>query len=128
MHDDKPHRDKQPQDYADVPFEQIGDLVISPQTDIPFGEPFRMGLAVYTIYDRAVKDGYQAGIQRHLEFIQDHPGCSPTILDDEGFHLVLDTFMPEGLSEHDASQWRSSFIAGWASIFLGLVRETKREK
>ncbi len=68
---------------ADVPFEQIGALTFSPQTDIPFGKPFRMGLFEYTFYDQALKAGYEADIGSHLEFIQDHQGCPPLMLDDK---------------------------------------------
>lgn len=108
--------------FSDVPFETIEGLTISPQTDIPFGKPFRMGLVEHTIYDRAVEQGYDAGIRTHLTFLQDHQGCPPVMLDDAGFALMFKSFMPKGMNEHDVSLWRSSFIAGWASVFLGLVR------
>lgn len=109
--------------FADVPFEEIGGLVISPQTDIPFGKLFRMGFAQYTIYDRAVEQGYQVGIQTHLAFLHDHHTDTPALLDDASLTQLLNVCTPRGLSEHDAAMWRGAFILGWASVSLGLVRD-----
>jgi hypothetical protein len=105
----------------DMPFEKIGGIEISPNTDIPFGKQFRMGLAEYTIYDRAVEEGYHAGIQAHLEFIHDHNNCPPTMFDEVGFSMVLKSFTPAGMTEHNESIWKAHFIAGWVSVSLGLV-------
>ena len=106
----------------DMPFEEIGGLEISPYTDIPFGKQFRMGLAEYTIYDKAVEDGYHAGIQEHLQFIQDHNNCPPVMLDEVSFTLMLKSFTPTGMTEHNTSMWNAHFIAGWVSVGLGLTR------
>ena len=54
---------------GDFPMETIGDMLISPNTDIPFGKEFRMGLAIYTIYDKAIENGYNAGIEAHKQFL-----------------------------------------------------------
>lgn len=123
-----PQREGSSYSDTDVPFARIGDLLISPQTDIPFGEQFRMGLAEYTIYDQAVKAGYGAGIRRHLECLHElrnQPDHTPLLLDDEGLRLVLDAFIPQELNEHGASLWRASFILGWTSVSLGLVAEVQ---
>jgi hypothetical protein len=114
-------------DFSDVPLEEIGGLVISPNSDIPFGKQFRMGLAEYTIYDRAVEQGYNAGILAHLQFIQDHDNCAPVMLDDVSFTQVIHAFVPAGLTEHNESVWSAHFIAGWVSVGLGLVREVEEQ-
>lgn len=109
-------------DFADVPFEQVAGLTISPTTDLPFGKPYQMGLAAYTIYDRAVEVGYETGIRACLECMQDHDTDTPILLDDQQFTLVLNSFMPPQTNEHNAAMWRGAFILGWASVSLGLVR------
>jgi hypothetical protein len=105
--------------------ETIAGLTVSPETDIPFGKQLHMGLYEYTIYEHATEQGYYAGIAAHLKFIHDHGDDPPAMLDDEGFIAVLNAFMPEGMREHDRSMWRAHFIAGWAAVFLGLIREVK---
>ena len=107
------------------PMETIAGLEISPETDIPFGEPFQMGLYQYVVYERAIKQGYQAGIAAHLDFCRDHDNCPPLMLDDAQFTLTINAFMPKDLSKRDQAMWRAHFIAGWAAVFLGLIREVK---
>jgi ribosome modulation factor len=104
------------------PVETVVGLTISPETDIPFGKPFRMGFYEYMIYERATEQGYQAGVAAHLSFMHDQGDRAPAMLDDEQFTIMLDAFMPKELPTHDRLMWRSHFIAGWASIFLGLDR------
>ena len=108
-------------DHADMPLMQVGDLVMSPNTDIPFGKPFRMGLAEYTIFDKATEEGYQAGLQAHVHCIEDHGNCDPIALDEKQLGLVLDAFVPKGLTEHNDGVWRAAFIAGWFAVFLGVA-------
>lgn len=93
----------------------------SPRTDIPFGKPFQMGLAVYTISDRAIENGYRAGIDTHKEYIRDHQNGDPVMLDDEQFLLVLKACTPAGLSERTTGLWRAHFIAGWTSVYLAVA-------
>lgn len=101
----------------------VAGLTISPETDIPFGKQFQMGLYEYTIYERATEQGYYAGIAAHLDFIHTHDDCPPAMLDDAQFTLTLDAFTPKDLPAHDRAMWRAHFIAGWSAVFLGLVRE-----
>jgi hypothetical protein len=103
----------------------IAGLAISPETDIPFGKPFQMGLYEYTIYESAAEQGYYAGIARHLDFMHDQGTDVPAMLDDAQFALMMDAFVPQQLSARDKAIWRAHFIAGWAAVFLGLVREMK---
>jgi hypothetical protein len=125
----KKNRPNKAKDHNHVPqIETIAGLDISPETDIPFGKPFHMGLYEYTIYERATEDGYHAGIAAHIDFMHDQNDGMPAMLDDEGFRIVLDGLMPKDLSEHNRSMWRAHFIAGWASVFLGLVRELNDNK
>jgi hypothetical protein len=108
--------------------ETIAGLTVSPETDIPFGKPLRMGLYEYTIYERSSEQGYYAGIVAHFDFMHDQNSSVPLMLDDEGFSIVLDGLMPKGLTAHDRYMWRAHFVAGWASVFLGLVRELDDDK
>ena len=104
--------------------ETIAGLTVSPETDIPFGKQFQMGHYEYTIYDRAVEQGYQAGIAHHRSFMQDlGDDGPPAMLDDAQFTFVLDAFTPKELSAHDSAMWRAYFIAGWCAVYLGLVRD-----
>src|SRR5215472_8423648 len=89
------------------PQETIAGLTLSPETDIPFGKQFQMGLYEYTIYEHATEQGYLAGIAAHLNFIHDHGDDPPVMLDDEGFKLVLDSFTPKELSTHNRAMWRA---------------------
>jgi hypothetical protein len=118
----KPNRPNQSETPEVVPpVETIGDLTISPETDIPFGKPLQMGLYVYTIYESATEQGYQADIAAHQDFMHDQGNDTPAMLDDAQFTSVLDAFVPKELAARDQALWRAHFIAGWASIFLGLV-------
>jgi hypothetical protein len=110
------------------PLEEIGDLTISPQTNLPFGKPFRMGLAIYTIYETVIETGYDAGIRAHLDYMAHENSRTPGMLDDETFTMVLDTFTPKTLEGNDRATWRAHFIAGWATVFLGLVQLDRRDK
>ena len=110
--------------YDDAPIETIaGVLDYSPQTDIPFGKTFVMGLVEYIIYDSAIEHGYASGITAHLKFIKDRDGCAPVMPDDHQLVQVLDAFTPKDLDGRNRAIWRAHFIAGWVSVFLGLVRE-----
>jgi hypothetical protein len=117
------HKDRTEKLDAQPSTETIADLTISLETDIPFGKQLYMGLYEYTIYERATEEGYYAGIVAHLKFIHDHGDDPPAMLDDEGFALMLNAFMPKGLPAHDQSMWRAHFITGWSAVFLGLIRE-----
>jgi hypothetical protein len=104
------------------PTETIAGLTLSPETDIPFGKPFCMGLHEYIIYESAVERGYKAGIARHQDLVRDLNDGVPVMLDDTQFTAMLDAFVPKEMSSRDKALWRAHFIAGWCSVFLGLVR------
>ncbi len=107
----------------DIPaYEEIEGLTVSPRTDIPFGKQFQMGMAEYTIYDRAIEQGYDAGIRAHLDYLEHEKLTTPVILDDVQFATVLDAFIPTHLEGYNKSLWRAHFLAGWISVFLGLVQ------
>jgi hypothetical protein len=107
------------------PTETIAGLTLSPETDIPFGKQFRMGFYEYTIYESAVEQGYQAGIARHQDLMRDLNNGIPVMLDDAQFAAMLDAFEPKEIPSRDKALWRAHFIAGWCSVFLGLIREVK---
>ncbi|MBV9230904.1 MAG: hypothetical protein JOZ18_16460 [Chloroflexi bacterium] len=108
---------------APPPLEMIGDLLYSPDTDIPFGKPMRIGLTEYTIYESAIEDGYQAGIQAHQLFLHDLNRTMPVALDDKQFTMIIKQLLPKDLSPFNKQLWRSFFIAGWMSICLGITIE-----
>jgi len=119
-----PPRILTPDKDAPPPLEHLGGgLTYAPGSDLPFGKQFRMGYAIYTIYDRVVEEGYQAGIRAHQDLMRRVNAGTPGMLDDAQFALVLSSFTPKGLSDYNAGQWRAHFIAGWAAVFLGLIRE-----
>ncbi|MBA2679568.1 MAG: hypothetical protein H0U76_14375 [Ktedonobacteraceae bacterium] len=113
----------------DIPaYEEIEGLTVSPRTDIPFGKPFQMGLAEYTIYDRAIEQGYEAGIAAHFDYLAHQKITTPVMFDDALFETVLDTFTPKQLEGYNKSLWRAHFLAGWTSVYLGVVRLHEENK
>jgi hypothetical protein len=100
--------------------ETIAGLSIAPQADLPFGKQFQMGLAIYTIYDRATEQGFQAGAAAHLDYLESLHLDAPVMVDETHFALIFETFLPKDLSPENASIWKAHFIAGWASVYMGL--------
>ena len=115
-------RAKTPQEANDIPppLETIAGVTYSPGTDIPLGKTIRMGMRDYTIYESAIEQGYQAGIQAHREYLRDHESTTPVILDDAQFTLVIEHFMPGHLTPFNQGLWRSHFIVGWTCVYLDL--------
>lgn len=105
------------------PLEMIGDLVYSPGSDLPFGKNVRIGSKDCIIYASAVEKGYQTGIRAHYAFLQDHNTTTPITLDDKQFSMVIKHLLPKDLSLFDQGLWRSFFIVGWTSVYLGLAGE-----
>ncbi len=99
----------------------IGDLTYSPGTDIPFGKTLRMGVTETIIFESAIEKGYQAGIQAHKAFIKEHDKCSPIMLDDHQFTLVMEHFKPCDLTPFNEGLWRMHFIVGWTCLYLEIV-------
>ncbi len=110
------------------PLEMIGDLVYSPGSDLPFGKRIRMGLNECTIYASAVEKGYLTGIRAHHAFLQDHETAGPITLDDKQFSMVIKHLLPRDLSLFDQGLWRSFFIVGWTSVYLGVAPELEEEE
>jgi len=106
------------------PLETIGGFPFSPGSDLPFGKPFlRMELAEYIIYERALEDGYFAGIRVYLEFIKHTQATEPVMLDDRQFTLALSHFTPQALLSFHKGFWRSHFIVGRTCVSLGIAAE-----
>jgi hypothetical protein len=101
--------------------EVIGDLVFSPGTDIPFGKRMQIGLTEQVVYESAVENGYQAGIQAHLTFLHDTKSQQPVALDDKQFSMIIKRILPKGLSRFNQGLWRAHFVAGWMAVYLGVV-------
>ncbi len=102
------------------PLEMIGDLIVSPGTDIPFGKQVRIGLTEQTIYESAIEKGYLVGVRAHQVFLKDHDTNMPIVLDDKQFSMIIKRLLPEGLTPFDEGLWRSFFIVGWTSVYLGV--------
>jgi hypothetical protein len=102
------------------PLEMIGDLVVSPGTDLPFGKQVRIGLTEQTIYESVVEKGYVTGIRAHQAFLKDHDSQTPVALDDKQFSMIIKHLLPENLTPFDQKLWRSFFIVGWTCVYLGV--------
>jgi hypothetical protein len=111
----------QSKEVAPPPLEMIGDLVFSPGSDLPFGKRIRIGLHECTIYASAIEKGYQTGIRAHYAFLQDHKASAPITLDDKQFSMVIKHLLPRELPLFDQGLWRSFFIVGWTSVYLGIA-------
>jgi hypothetical protein len=110
------------------PLERIGDLVYSPGSDLPFGKQIRIGLNECTIYATAVEKGYRTGIRAHRAFLQDHHAAAPITLDDKQFSMIIKHLVPKELSLFDQGLWRSFFIVGWTSVYLGVAFDSEQEE
>jgi len=105
------------------PLERIADLVYSPGSDLPFGKRIRIGLHECTIYASAIEKGYLTGIRAHHAFLRDHNASAPITLDDKQFSMIIKHLLPKDLSLFDQGLWRSFFIVGWTSVYLGVAPE-----
>jgi len=105
------------------PLEMIGDLVYSPTTDLPFGKNIRIGLIELTIYMTAIERGYRMGVQAHKDFLANNHLTSPVMLDDSQFTMVMNGLLPKDLVPFEKRLWRSYFIVGWTSTYLGTDEE-----
>ena len=108
---------------APPPLEMIGDLVFSPGSDLPFGKRIRIGLHECTIYASAIEKGYWTGIRAHHAFLKDHKASAPITLDDKQFSMIIKHLLPKDLPLFDQGLWRSFFIVGWTSVYLGVAPE-----
>jgi hypothetical protein len=106
---------------APPPLEMIGDLVYSPGSDLPFGKRIRIGLHECTIYASAIEKGYLTGIRAHHAFLKDHKASAPITLDDKQFSMIIKHLLPKDLPLFDQGLWRSFFIVGWTSVYLGVA-------
>ncbi len=111
----------------DLHFERIAGVEIAPDADLPFGKPFVAGQAGYIIHDRAIEEGYQAGIVAHFDWLRFQHLDTPIMANEKHFALMFKVFLPKGLTRRASELWRANFIAGWASVYLGLVREVPKE-
>ncbi|GCF10664.1 hypothetical protein [Dictyobacter arantiisoli] len=105
------------------PLEKIGDLIYSPGTDLPFGKRIRIGVSEQTIYESSVELGYRMGIRAHLAFMTDNNCANPVPLDDKQFTMIIDHLLPSDLNPFEQGLWRAHFVAGWMSVYLGLVSD-----
>lgn len=105
------------------PMESIAGLLYSPTTDIPFGKHIRLGQKDQLVFQSSVERGYQAGILAHLKFLENNEFDEPIMLDDKQFTMVIEHVVPEELSIYDRGLWRSHFIVGWTSVYLGVASE-----
>jgi hypothetical protein len=112
---------------APPPLEMIGDLVYSPGSDLPFGKRIRIGLHECTIYASAIEKGYETGIRAHHAFLKDHRASAPITLDDKQFSMVIKHLLPKDLPLFDQGLWRSFFIVGWTSVYLGVAPDLNIE-
>ena len=110
-----------PKEVAPPPLEMIGDLVYSPGSDLPFGKRIRIGLHECTIYASAIEKGYHTGIRAHYAFLKDHKASAPITLDDKQFSMLIKHLVPKELPLFDQGLWRSFFIVGWTSVYLGVA-------
>lgn len=112
---------------APPPLERIGDLIYSPGSDLPFGKRIRVGLHECTIYASAIEKGYETGIRAHHAFLKDHGASAPITLDDKQFSMVIKHLLPKDLPLFDQGLWRSFFIVGWTSVYLGVAPDLNIE-
>jgi hypothetical protein len=110
-----------PEEDVPPPMVSIDGLWYSPTTDLPFGKRIRLGQREHMIYQSSVEDGYHMGLLAHLHFAEANGLAEPIMLDDRQFTMVIEQLVPEGLALYDRGLWRSHFIAGWTSVYLGVA-------
>jgi hypothetical protein len=110
------------------PMESIAGFLYSPTTDIPFGKHIRLGQKDQLIFQSSVERGYQTGVIAHLKFLEANGFDDPIMLDDKQFTMVIEHMLPEELSLYDRGLWRSHFIVGWTSVYLGIAGEMEADE
>ena len=101
----------------DVPFIMLGDVLCSPTLDLPFGKTIRLGPMKTLIFERAIEDGYNAGIQAHRERFE--AGHDETVLTDHEMTACIECRIPRNLSPRNEAIWRAYFIVGYVSAETG---------
>ena len=110
--------DHQPEEALNL--DTVTGLSVMETADLPFGKQFQMGLVVYTIYDRAIEQGYQAGVAAHLDYLRELHLDTPVMPDEKQFVSLVNAYLPKTLDANNAQLWKGHFIAGWVSVYLGL--------
>lgn len=101
--------------------EDIAGLTYMPDADYMFGKYITMGTKRDLIFDRAIEEGYRAGIRAHTAYFLTSPEAELRALSDKDFTTMIDPLVPQHLSPDDAETWRAYFIVGWTCITLRLV-------
>lgn len=99
--------------------EELGGLIYSPQTEYPFGKLIRLGGVSTLIFEKAIEDGYQAGLSAAAAHAEQ--GGEVEVLTDRQFTALINQSLPSGLSARNQGIWRAYFIVGWTCFHLGLA-------
>ncbi len=105
--------------WDEPPFENIAGVEYLPGTDLPFGKKLRIGKQETTIYERAIEEGYRAGIRAHARHYEQTNEIE--VLTDHRFTELIDQEIPRNLDADNTALWRSYFIVGWTCVSLFLV-------
>lgn len=104
----------------ELKLESVAGLLHAPGADYVFGKYITIGTRKELIFERAIEDGYRAGVQAHSRHFLGDEG-EIEVLDDTQFTALMDRLMPRDLSPRDTSTWRAHFIVGWTCVALCLV-------
>jgi hypothetical protein len=106
---------------GEMEIEEVAGLFYAPGADFVFGKYVKIGIRTEMIFQRAIEDGYYAGIQAHTDhFLQMDDGEMKALTDKE-FTALIDTRIPHHLAPIDADMWRAYFIIGWTCVTLCIV-------
>jgi hypothetical protein len=105
----------------EIRLEEVAGLLCAPGADFVFGKYITIGTQTTMIFQRAIEDGYRAGIQAHAKrFLESDDGEIKALTDKE-FTALIDQLIPQRLTPTDADMWKAYFIVGWTCVTLGIV-------
>jgi hypothetical protein len=106
---------------GEIEIEEIAGLLHAPGADFVFGKYITIGTHTEMIFQRAVEDGYKAGVQAHTKRFLTSEEIELVLLTDKEFTELIDTLVPQHLTPTDADIWRAHFIVGWTCVGLRIV-------
>ena len=109
----------------ELKIEEVAGLLHAPGADFVFGKYITIGTRKEMIFERAIEDGYRAGIQAHTKRFLDSEDGEIEALTDKQFTLLIDQLVPQHLTPTNADIWRAYFIIGWTCVTLGIANLDK---
>jgi hypothetical protein len=106
---------------GEINIEDVAGLLYAPGADFVFGKYVMIGTRKELIFQRAIEDGYRAGVQAHTKRFLGSEDGEIVALTDKELTALIDQLVPQHLTPTDTDIWRAHFIIGWTCVGLCLV-------